>query len=81
VVIDYRDAQHASDAPQALGEAGIGAEHAFEQKVAVSEDPLVTQWLVHRVTVPVPHALRAAAVLSARGLFPQPTGATTADSE
>jgi hypothetical protein len=40
----------------------------------------VTQWLVHRVTVPVPHAARAAAVLGARGLFPQPAGATTANN-
>ena len=68
MVIDYRAAWLADAAVRTLGEAGIAATSA-RVRVAVSDDPSATQWIVHRVTVPEPDAGRARATLREHGLL------------
>lgn len=67
MVIDYRRAWLAAEAVRSL-DGQVAAEIVW-MRVAVSEDPAVTQLLVHRVVVPEAVADRARAILAERGLL------------
>ncbi|MBN9118484.1 MAG: hypothetical protein J0I06_04880 [Planctomycetes bacterium] len=58
---------------------GIEAVYVPEKLISVSDDPLATQWIVHRVTVPGSDDARAAAVLGEYGLLPAPLGTNRPD--
>jgi hypothetical protein len=57
-----------------LAEAGIRAVYIPDLVIAVSDDPMLTRWIVQRLEVPADDAERALALLEERGPW-ETTGA------